>query len=200
MRVPHGSFGLIYADPAWQYEMFSDKGYGKSPDAHYDCMTIDQLKAMRDEVLFSAGPNCVLFMWAVWPMIRQAMDVMSAWGFEYKTGGSWAKVTNTGKQCMGTGYVLRSASEPYIIGTLGKPKIKNHGTRNQLFTGDVPADLRDLGISITSERREHSRKPDEMAVLLQDLFEGPYLEMFARQQREGWVSWGNEITKFGDAA
>lgn len=198
--IPLGQFGLIYADPAWLYEMYSDKGHEKSPNAHYACMNTDKLKALRDQVVFSAAPDCVLFMWSIWPMLRQAIDVMNAWGFTYKTGGSWAKTTVHGKQSFGTGYILRAANEPFLIGTIGRPKIKNRSTRNQLFTGEVPEDLNDLGISITSQRREHSRKPDEMATLLENLFDGPYLEMFARTQRPGWVSWGNETSKFGSAA
>ena len=191
---------MIYVDPPWSYEMYSDKGYEKSPDAHYDTMTYADLVALRDQVIFAAAPNCVLFMWGVWPMLPQLTGLMKEWGFQHKTGGSWSKITSGGKQAFGTGYVLRSTDEPFAIATIGKPTIKNRGTRNGLFTGDVPDDLNDLGISITSLRREHSRKPDEMIPLIENLFDGPYLELFARQQRPGWSVWGNQTDKFEGAA
>lgn len=181
---PQGQFGVIYADPPWQYEMYSDKGYEKSPDTHYGCMDDAQLKALRDLVLFASAPNCVLFMWAVWPMLPQAINLVETWGFRYKTGGAWHKKTVNGKTAFGTGYVLRSACEPFLIGTLGEPNIKNHSTRNL----------------IEAVTREHSRKPDETIGITEQLFDGPYLEMFSRQKRHGWESWGNEAEKFEGAA
>lgn len=196
MKFPPGQFGLIYADPAWQYTMYSDKGYEKSPDAHYTCMTIDELQNLRDSIMWAAAPDCVMFMWAVWPMMPQAIDLLKHYGFTYKTGGDWNKITVHGKQSFGTGYIFRTATEPFIIGTRGQPKIKNRRTRNCLFTGEVPEDLSQLGITISSLRREHSRKPDEMADLLMELFEGRYLEMFARTRRPGWEVAGNETEKF----
>ncbi|WP_435640304.1 MT-A70 family methyltransferase [Micavibrio aeruginosavorus] len=194
--VPQGQYGVIYADPAWAYTMYSDKGYGKSPDAHYQCSHFDVMAALRDQIIFAAAPNCALVMWGVWPMLPQAYALMDAWGFEYKTGGSWGKITRHGKSAFGTGYVLRSAEEPFLIGTIGHPKIKNRSTRNRFYTGPLPEDLHDLQISLTAERREHSRKPDEMATIIEELFDGPYLELFARTTRPGWTSWGNETAKF----
>lgn len=196
MTIPAGQYGLIYADPPWQYVMRSDKGYEKSPQAHYDCMSLDLIEKLRDDLLFRTAPHCVLFMWAVWPMLPQALKLMAHWGFEYKTGGAWGKVTKNGKQAFGTGYIFRSASEPFILGTIGAPKIKNRSTRNQVYTGDVPADLNELGISIDAMVREHSRKPDQAATMLEELFDGPYLELFARTQRPGWTVWGNQTEKF----
>ena len=111
-------------------------------------------------------------------------------------GGAWNKTTKHGKQAIGTGHYFRSASEPFIIGRTGNPKPKNKRTRNSLFTGEVPENLNDIGITISSLAREHSRKPDEMADLLRELFHGPYLELFARTRREGWDFFGNEVDKF----
>jgi N6-adenosine-specific RNA methylase IME4 len=189
-------YGVIYADPAWEQVMYGETGYDKSPQAHYDCMSLDDMKAMRDQILFATGPHCVLFMWAIWNMLPQALDLMESWGFSYKTGGNWDKVTVHGKQAFGNGYILRSSSEPFLIGTLGKPARKNRSTRNNFYTGDVPENLHDLGISISSLRRDHSRKPDEMVTLIEDLFDGPYLELFSRTAREGWDVAGNQTEKF----
>lgn len=205
MMFPPGQYGVIYADPPWLYEMYSEKGHEKGAQAHYDCMTFDELAAMRDDVLFAAAPNSVLFMWTTWAAdprtgvdhLQQAMDLMRVWGFARVTGGSWNKTTKHGKQGFGTGYYFRSASEPFIIGVSGSPRVKNHSARNALFTGDLPESLNDIGITISSLAREHSRKPDEMADLLMELFDGPYLELFSRTPREGWTVWGNETDKFG---
>jgi N6-adenosine-specific RNA methylase IME4 len=198
MTFPDGQFGVIYADPPWAYQMYSDKGYDKSPDAHYQCMDLEAIK--RLPVMFAGAPNSVLVMWACFPMLPQALDLMAAWGFKYKTGGPWNKLTTDGRQAFGTGYVLRSASELFLIGTHGQPRIKNHSTRNVLFPGDAwPDNLRDLGVIVNTLRREHSRKPDEMYGLLEGLFDGPYLELFARTSRPGWTSWGNETGKFNES-
>lgn len=194
---PAGQHGLIYADPAWLYAMYSDKGREKSPDAHYDCMTIDEMKAMRDDVLFATAPDAVLVMWSTFPHLPEALDLMHAWGFTYKTGGPWVKRTKTAKPAFGTGYVLRSAAELFLIGTIGKPRIKNRGTRNVLLTGEWPDKIEQLdSVMVDTIRREHSRKPDEMIPLIEALFDGPYLELFARTKREGWNVWGNQLDTF----
>lgn len=178
--IPKGQFGVIYADPPWSYEMYSEKGHGKSPRAHYECMSEQDLAAMRDDILFAAGPDCVLFMWAVWPKLIDAMTLMNEWGFIYKTGGAWHKKTVNDKTAFGTGYIMRSACEPFLIGTIGSPNIKNRSTRNL----------------IEAATREHSRKPEEATKIIEELFDGPYLELFAREQKPGWESWGNETEKF----
>lgn len=187
MKLPAGKFGLIYADPPWSYRMYSDKGYEKSPDKEYSCMTESELVDMHNDLLFSYEKDCVLFMWAVWPMIDQALRLMNAWGFTYRTGGAWHKRSkNWTPDCknpktnFGTGYIFRSASEPFLLGTIGNPRIKNKSTRNL----------------IEAAVREHSRKPDCTYTMLEKLFEGPYLELFARTQRPGWSAWGNEVNKF----
>lgn len=187
---PQGQFGLIYADPPWAYEMYSEKGHDKSPYAHYDCMQHEDLLAMRDDVLFATAPDSVCFMWAVWPKIQEALELMEAWGFEYKTGGAWHKRSSTWtpnceepKTAFGTGYILRSACEPFLIGTVGNPTTKNKSTRNL----------------IEEAVREHSRKPDCTYEMIENLFDGAYLELFARNQREGWQAWGNQTDKFEEA-
>lgn len=178
MTIPTGQYGVIYADPPWYFQNYSAKGEGKNPVAHYDCMEMEDMKKMP--VLFSAAPHSVLFMWACFPMLPQALDLMDSWGFKYKTGGAWHKKTVNGKTAFGTGYILRSASELFLIGTNGKPKIKNRATRNL----------------IEAAVREHSRKPDCTYEMIENLFDGPYLELFARTTRPGWTAWGNETDKF----
>lgn len=177
---PVGQFGLILADPPWSYKMHSEKGYEKSPQKHYDCMTLAELKAMRDAIMFATAPDCVLFMWGVWPMVPDALELIKEWGFTYKTGGAWHKKTTHGKDAFGTGYIFRSACEPFFLATRGNPKALNRSTRN----------------IIEATVREHSRKPDCVYDMLEKLFTGPRLELFARTRREGWDSFGNQTDKF----
>ncbi len=193
-------YSVIYADPPWKFDNFSTKGEKKNPNQHYPCMSLAELKAMRDDVLFATGPDAVCIMWATSPILPQALELMAHWGFQYKAIGPWEKITKHGKQAFGTGYIYRSAAEFFLLGTVGNPRIKSKSVRNALFTGSIPDDLRDLGISVFGGLREHSRKPDEMIPMIEDLFEGPYLELFARTRRPGWDAYGNQIDKFTEAA
>lgn len=175
---PAGGFGLIMADPPWSYEMRSEKGYDRSPEAHYATMDLAAIKAMPVEAL--AAPDCLLWLWALGPQLPQALDVIAAWGFTFKSSGHWAKVGTSGKQHFGTGYILRNAGEPFIIATRGAPKT-----------------TRTVRSVIIAPVREHSRKPDEAFAQAEKLMpEARRLELFSRQQRPGWSVWGNETTKF----
>lgn len=179
---PAGGFGLIMADPPWSYDMRSEKGYAKSPEAHYRTMDLAAIKALPVELL--AAPDCLLWLWALGPQLPQAMEVITAWGFTFKTGGHWAKVGTSGKQHFGTGYILRNAGEPFLIATRGAPKT-TRATRSVII---APV-------------REHSRKPDEAFDAASQLMPGVQrLELFSRQNRPGWTSWGDETGKFAVAA
>lgn len=179
---PAGGFDLIMADPPWSYEMRSEKGYGRAPDAHYTTMSIEAIKAMPVEAL--ASPNCLLWLWAVSPMLPEAMEVIRAWGFTFKTSGHWAKVGASGKQAFGTGYILRNAGEPFLIATRGFPKT-----------------TRSVRSVIIAPVREHSRKPERAFSEAEHLMpEARRLELFSRQQRPGWSVWGNEVGKFEGVA
>ena len=112
-------YGAILADPPWNYRMYSENGHAKSPEAHYETMSLPDI--CRLPVRDLAGPNCYLFLWSTWPHLPQAQKVMRDWGFEYVTGGNWTKRTKAWNLTFGTGYVLRSASEPYLIGRIGRP-------------------------------------------------------------------------------
>lgn len=194
---PREQHGLLYVDPPWSYQMYSDKGLAKSPDVHYSCMGMDALKAMRDDILFATAKHAVCIMWATFALLPEALDLMRHWGFTYKTGGPWVKRAGNGNPAFGTGYVLRSASELFLIGTTGSPRIRNRSTRNLILTGEWPTSIEQLdSVIVDTLRREHSRKPDEMIPLIEALFDGPYLEIFARTQRPGWNVWGNQTDTF----
>ena len=180
MQFPNKKYGVIYSDPPWSFNNFSKKGEKKNAKFHYECMDLDDMKAMACDLHGICKKDCVLFMWATFPMLPEAIELMKAWGFEYKTGAAWHKKTKHGKTAFGTGYIFRSASELLLVGTKGKPKPKNRSTRN-IIEGKI---------------REHSRKPDEVATMIENLYDGEYFEMFSRTKREGWDVWGNQTDKF----
>lgn len=158
-------------------------------------MTIDDIKALP--VADVAARDCVLILWYVAPLLPEALEVGRAWGFAYKTSGfTWAKLRRVSSKRhqlhddhwhklfpIGTGYWTRANPEQCLLFTRGRPK-------------RLSAAVREL---IVAPRREHSRKPDEQYVSIEQLVAGPYLELFARSARPGWTAWGNEVGKF-DAA
>lgn len=176
-------YGCILADPPWYFRNYSEKGEEKNPVAHYSCMATDGIAKLPVSQL--AAPDSALIMWATAPMLPDAVSLMSAWGFAFKSSGAWAKQSTTGeKWAFGTGYCFRSAAEFFLLGTIGKPKVLSRSVRNL----------------IVAPVREHSRKPDEQYSMCEQLFDGPYVELFARQTKPGWDCWGNETDKFGEAA
>jgi N6-adenosine-specific RNA methylase IME4 len=178
-RRPFGGYGLIMADPPWRFELRSAKGQAKSADAHYSTLTVEDVR--RFDVGLLAARDCVLWLWATNPMLPQAIEVLEHWGFEFKTAGHWSKRNHeTGKLAFGTGYVLRCAGEPFLIGTVGKPRT-----------------AKTVRSVIEGRRREHSRKPDEAFQAAEELIpDARRIELFSRQPRPGWDTWGNEAEKW----
>ena len=170
-------YSVIYADPPWSFATYSQKGKGRSAEAHYDCLTIPEIKEFfpLDGV---AARDSVLFLWTTDPLLPMALEVMAAWGFLYKTiGFVWAKTTIDGFGFpIGTGYYTRANPEICLLGTRGKPQRLSRSVRKL----------------IVAPRREHSRKPDEAYTGIEALFAGPYLELFSRNHRPGWDRWGNQ--------
>lgn len=178
---PH-SFDFIMADPPWEFELRSEKGEGKSAQAHYDTMPIAEINSFP--VLDLAAPNCTLWLWATAPMLPQQLGTVKAWGFTYCTEGVWVKMTKNGKVHFGTGYGLRGSHEPFIIAKRGAPKL-TRSTRSVIM----------------GKTREHSRKPEEAYRAAEELMpQANRLELFSRTNRPGWTVWGDEAGKFGEAA
>ena len=176
-------YRVILADPPWYFKNFSVKGEEKNPTAHYGCMPLNEIMALP--VSHLAAPDCALIMWATAPMLPEALATMKAWGFAFKSAGAWAKQSSTGKAWhFGTGYCYRSATEFWLLGTLGKPRQKVKNIRNL----------------IVAPVREHSRKPEQMRADIERLWDGPYLELFARESAPGWDAWGNQTNKFNEGA
>lgn len=184
---PLAGYGVLLADPCWRYEIWSEKGNHKSPERHYDTMPLDELAELRHSLRldFCMAPDCVCVMWATFPMLRDSLRLMAAWGFEYKTGGCWGKRSPRDRSwAFGTGYIFRGAAELFLLGTRGNPAVLSKSERNLII----------------APTRGHSRKPAEMHHKLAAMFRGPYLELFARQPVKGWDRWGDETDKFPEAA
>lgn len=177
------SYDVILADPPWSFDLWSGEGNHKSPSAQYQVMSFADIADLPVGQL--GRGDAILFMWCCWPTIDQAIDVLKAWGFKYVTGGAWHKRTVNGKSAFGTGYRMRSACEPFLIGTLGNPKT-----------------VRNIRNIIDAKVRGHSRKPDEQYEICESIMPSAVrrVELFARQRRAGWDAFGNETTKFGEAA
>jgi N6-adenosine-specific RNA methylase IME4 len=172
--LPQKDYQLIYADPPWEY---------KRPLTPYPTMTNDELAALT--VPAAAAKDSVLCLWATFPRMIDALDLMKAWGFTYKTQlFTWVKVTGSGAPRHGMGHYTRSNAEVVLIGVRGK------GLKRR---------RKNIGSVIMSRVREHSRKPDEVRDLLVDLFGNNTrrLEMFARTRYSGWDAFGNQVTRFG---
>lgn len=185
-------YGAILVDFPWAYAMRSEKGHEKSPEAHYPTMSIEDMRALP--ILDLAGPDCLLFMWSTWPHLKIAQDLLEDLGFIYITGGSWTKRTVHWNVCFGTGYVLRSSTEPYLVARVGHPQTKSKSERNLII---APEDIPD---GIEAIRREHSRKPVQMREMIERLLPNAFFcELFAREPWEGHDVWGNEADKFAES-
>lgn len=176
-------YSVLIADPPWS---FNDRLPGPSRGAakNYDMLTVNNI------IRFPLPPladNCVLGLWRVAAMQQEALDVIRTWGFTLKTELVWLKKTLHGNRWFGMGHTVRAEHEVCLIATRGRPNVKNHSTRSTFVT-DV------TGLSAPVGR--HSEKPEVFYTIIEDLFDGPYVELFARRQRTGWTCLGNE-TSYG---
>lgn len=191
IALPLFSYDLVMCDPPWRWEAYSDKGLAKSPEAQYDTMSFEAIEALRVGDLLA--PGGVLFLWCTWPLIERQAAVMRRWGIAPKTGGAWAKRTPSGKLRWGPGYILRSVCEPFLIGTLEGAGVRGSSIPNLIETIEEAL--------VDGVAREHSRKPQEAYALLEALSPGARrADVFSRQSRTGWDSWGEEAGKFDGRA
>ena len=173
------TFHTIYADPPWQFQNRT----GKVAPEHkrltrYPTMTISDIKALP--VYELAATQSHLYLWVPNALLPDGLEVMRSWGFEYKTNIIWEKVRHDGQpDGRGVGFYFRNVTEVLLFGI--------RGTHNRTL-----APARSQVNLIRTVKREHSRKPDEMISLIENCSPGPYLEMFARGDREGWAMWGNQ--------
>ena len=171
-------YNIIYADPPWTFKTYSNKGKGRSPEQHYACMTIEDIKNLPIQNI--ADDDCILFIWVTFPLLKEGLEVIQSWGFTYKTCAfNWVKRNKKSPSWFwGMGYWTRSNSELCLLATRGKPK-KVSSSVHQVVDTHI---------------EKHSKKPnvvkDRIVQLVGDL---PRVELFARQPTEGWHIWGNEV-------
>ena len=170
--LPNKKFGVILADPEWRFEPYSrDSGMDRAADNHYPTSATDAI--CQRPVADIAADDCVLFLWATVPMLPDALKVMAAWGFDYKSHCVWTK------DRVGTGYWFRNAHELLLVGTRGNIPAPAMGTQ-------WPS-------TIEAQVGKHSAKPERFYELIEEYFPNlPKIELNARNARPGWTAWGNE--------
>ena len=166
MILPDKKYHIIYADPPWTFRTWSDKGKGKSAEQHYDCMSMEDIKNLPVQDICEEDAACI--MWVTFPLLKEGIETLEAWGFKYKTVAfNWVKRNKKANSWfVGMGYYTRSNAEIAILGTKGKVLERaNH---------NVP--------QVCDDRiREHSRKPDIIRQRIIDLFgDISRIELFCR--------------------
>ena len=169
-------YSIIYADPCWNYarrEQHNKKEANKSVDDHYNTMTLDELKKLKVPSL--CAKDCLLFMWTSSPHLSQAIELMSSWGFEYKTVAFvWYKERTN------PGYYTMSQCELCLVGKKGNIPSPRGSRNEKQFLSEL--------------RGRHSQKPAEVRNRIMRMFpDQKKIELFSREQVDGWDCWGNEV-------
>jgi len=181
-------------DPPWSFKSYTKlnaENWSTRRDAekHYSVMSVEAIAALPVKQL--AARDAHLFLWVTGPFLPAAFDVMSAWGFRFSSVAfTWVKLKKRANAAnltesdlhVGLGLTTRKSTELCLLGRRGNPRRMSRSVRE----------------AILSPVREHSRKPDEACDRVVEYCDGPYLELFARQSRRGWTTWGNESTKFDE--
>ncbi len=166
-ELPRTTFSIIYADPPWQYDF--SKSTSRAIESHYHTMSLQEIC----ELPIPTDSNAILFLWATNPKIREALQVIEAWGFEYRTNMVWVK------DKIGMGYYVRGQHELLLISRKGKLPPPDEANR--------------VSSVINAPRTKHSRKPDTVYGVIEKMYPGQrYIELFTTNKRQGWESWGNE--------
>ncbi len=160
-------FSTVYADPPWSY---GNQGTRASTDNHYPTMTLDEIAGLS--VVPLSAPDAYLHLWTTNAFLRQAFDIIDAWGFEYRSCFVWVKPQ------MGLGNYWRVSHEYLLLGTRGNP----------------PAWPTSPPSWIKRKRTRHSEKPEDVRKMIEAACPGPYLELFGRRRVAGWTVFGNEVT------
>lgn len=172
-------YRTVLADPPWQFQNRT----GKIAPEHkrlnrYGTMTLEQIAALP--VSNVVEDTAHLYLWVPNALLAEGLRVLDAWGFTYKTNIVWHKIRKDGgPDGRGVGFYFRNVTELVLFGVRGKNARTLDPGRRQVNI-------------IKTQKREHSRKPDELYQIIEGCSRGPFLEMFARGTRKGWSTWGNQ--------
>lgn len=181
-EIKTGNYGVILADPPWRFTNRT----GKVAPEHkrlnrYGTLSLKEIKEIP--VAEVTGEKSHLYLWVPNALIPEGLEVMKAWGFNYKTNIVWHKIRKDGgPDGRGVGFYFRNTTEIVLFGIRGKLRTLQPG-RSQVNI-------------IKSRKQEHSRKPDELYEIIEECSPGPYLELFARGSRPGWNVWGNQAEDY----
>lgn len=172
-------YRTILADPPWQ---FSNRTGKMAPEhkrlSRYGTMTLEDIGALPVDRIAAAQSH--LYLWVPNALIRDGLDVMERWGFQYKTNIVWHKIRKDGgPDGRGVGFYFRNVTEIVLFGVRGGLRTGRPGRRQVNL--------------LATRKREHSRKPDELYAIVERCSFGPYLELFARHSRKGWDCWGDQV-------
>ena len=176
-------FSTILADPPWQFQNRTGK---MAPEhrrlSRYSTMDLDAIKSLP--VGCVASETAHLYLWIPNALLPEGLAVMSAWGFNYKSNIVWHKIRKDGgPDGRGVGFYFRNVTELVLFGVRGKnARTLAPGRRQVNF--------------LKTQKREHSRKPDEFYPLIEACSPGPFLELFARGSRPGWSTWGDQAVDY----
>jgi N6-adenosine-specific RNA methylase IME4 len=176
-------FHTILADPPWQFHNRT----GKVAPEHkrlnrYSTLSLEEIKGLPIDDL--ADKPAHLYLWVPNALLKEGLEVMKAWGFSYKTNIIWYKVRKDGgPDGRGVGFYFRNVTELVLFGVKGKDARTLAPGRSQVNI-------------VSTRKREHSRKPDEIYEIIENCSRGPYLELFARGKKEGWHQWGDQVDNY----
>lgn len=172
-------FATIYADPPWRFQNRTGKVAPENKKLNrYETMDLEAIKAMPVSEI--AADKSHLYLWVPNALLPDGLEVMKAWGFEYKGNIVWEKVRKDGQpDGRGVGFYFRNVTELLLFGIKGDNNRTLAPARSQVNL-------------IRTMKREHSRKPDEIIPVIEACSPGPFIELFARGDRAGWAMWGNQ--------
>ncbi|MBF0507077.1 MAG: S-adenosylmethionine-binding protein [Nitrospirae bacterium] len=175
-------YSTVLADPPWQ---FANRTGKMAPEhkrlSRYSTLALQEIKEIP--VPLAVTDQSHLYLWVPNALLKEGLEVMEAWGFQYKTNIIWHKVRKDGgPDGRGVGFYFRNTTEMILFGIRGRIRTLDPG-RSQVNI-------------IRTQKREHSRKPDELYEIIEACSAGPYLELFARGKRQGWDQWGNQVDNY----
>lgn len=177
-----GTFSTILIDPPWRFQNRTGKVAPEHRRLHrYPTLSFEEIAALPVPKYVKERSH--LYMWSPNALLFEALQIMKAWGFKYKTNIVWYKVRKDGgPDGRGVGFYFRNVTELLLFGTRGGMRTLQPGRRQVNI--------------IVKRKEEHSRKPAEAYGVIEECSPGPYLELFARERIPGWTQWGNEVDTY----